>query len=106
MKKRKKLQRILAVIGIVLLLAMYIINIVLALIGSEAAQNMLKITMVLSIMIPILLYAFLMLMRRSDGFRSTPLEELDESQREEALRRLEAAAEEEKKGKKDETPAP
>ena len=55
-----------AVIAIILLLSMYLINLVLALIGSEWAQEMLKLTMVMSIMIPILLYAFLMIMKRKD----------------------------------------
>ena len=68
----KKLKRILAIVAIVLLLSMYLINLVLALIGSDWAQQMLKLTMVLSIMIPILLYAFLMLMRRNDRFPTSP----------------------------------
>lgn len=91
MKNRNNLRRILAIAGIVLLAAMYIVNIVLALIGTEEARNMLKATMVLSIMIPILLYAFLMLMRRSDGFRSTPVEKLTDEEMEEARRKLKAA---------------
>ncbi len=65
---KKKIRRVMAVIAIILLLSMYLINLVLALIGSEWAQEMLKLTMVMSIMIPILLYAFLMIMKRNDNF--------------------------------------
>ena len=84
---RKKTRRILAVIGIVLLLAMYLINLVLALIGSEEARNMLKVTMVMSIMIPILLYAVLMLTGRTDSLSGTE-EELSPEQKEEAWRHM------------------
>lgn len=64
---KKKTKQILAVIGIALLLAMYIVNIVLAVIGTEWSRNLLKGTMVLSLMIPILLYAFLMIMKKTSG---------------------------------------
>ena len=65
---KKKTRQILAIIAIVLLLSMYLINLVLALIGSDWAREMLKLTMVMSLMVPILLYAFLMLMKRNDHF--------------------------------------
>ena len=85
---KKNTRRILAIIGIALLLAMYLINLVLALIGSEEARNMLKVTMVMSIMIPILLYAILMLTKNNDKFYGGPREELTPEQKEEAWQRM------------------
>ncbi len=51
-------KRILAWIGICLLLAMYIADIVFALIGSEFAQTMLRVSVGCSVAVPIILYAF------------------------------------------------
>ena len=85
---KKKTKQILAILAIVLLLAMYAINLTLALIGSEAAQSMLKVTMVLSIMIPILLYAFLMLMRKNSGSH-TAADDMTEEEKAEARRLME-----------------
>ena len=78
---KKKTRQILAIIGITLLLLMYIVNIVLALIGSDAARDMLKGTMVMSIAVPILLYALLVLMQKNDPFRKKPEDELTEEQK-------------------------
>ncbi len=87
--KKDRLRRILAILGIVILLSMYAINLILALIGSEAAQQMLKITMVGSIMIPILLYAMLVLMKKTSGFSANHEEELTEEQKQEIYRLME-----------------
>ncbi|MDD6212796.1 MAG: hypothetical protein PUB22_06595 [Clostridiales bacterium] len=67
MKKKKNTRRIFAFIAIGILLSMYLLNLILALIGSPLAQNLLKASMVLSIMVPILLYAMAVLMKKSDS---------------------------------------
>ena len=67
MKKKKNTRRIFAFIAIGILLSMYLLNLVLALIGSPLAQNLLKASMVLSIMVPILLYAMAVLLKKSDS---------------------------------------
>jgi len=60
-----KRKRILAWIGIVLLAGMYLTNLVLALIGSEFTQNMLKLCAVCTVAIPILLYGCLVAMGKT-----------------------------------------
>ena len=87
-------RRILAVIGIALLILMYVLNLILALIGTEWSRQALKGTMILSIAIPILLYAFLMLMKKNPGGKDT--EELTPEEKDE-IRRLIAEKEEHSK---------
>ena len=53
-----KMKRILAWIGIILLAGMYLLNLVLALIGSEGARSMLKISAACTVAVPIILYGF------------------------------------------------
>ena len=53
-----KIKRILAWIGIILLVGMYVVNLVLALIGSEEARSMLKISAACTVAVPIILYGF------------------------------------------------
>ena len=56
-----KTARVFAWIGIGLLLALYLFNLILALIGSDFAKTMLMCNSVLTVLIPIILY-FLVLM--------------------------------------------
>ena len=90
----KKRRRILAVIGIILLAAMYVVNLVLALIGTEWSRQALKGTIVLSIAFPILLYAFLLLMKKNPG--GTEEEQLTREEKDEIYRLIE-----EKEARKD-----
>ena len=70
MKNKKPLKRILAWIGIVLLVAMYVVTLVLALIDHPLAQMLFRGALYMTIMIPFLLYAFILvhkiLSRRND----------------------------------------
>lgn len=50
-------KRIFAWIGIILLLFLYLSSLVLALIGSAWARDCLKVTVMLSVIIPVILYA-------------------------------------------------
>ncbi len=59
-----KKQRVLAWIGIALLLCLYLCNLVLALIGSDFAKTLLWISLVATIMIPIILYFFIIMLKK------------------------------------------
>lgn len=59
----KKLKRILALIGAVLLFSMYGITLVLALIGSDYALELLKASIVSTVLFPVLLYAYILVYR-------------------------------------------
>ena len=59
----KKTRRILAVIGIVLLLAMYIVLLILAILGKHQASDLFRAALGATIAVPIMLYAFMMLLK-------------------------------------------
>lgn len=54
----KKKKRILAWIGIVLLVGLYVATFIFAMIDSSAAYNMFKVCLGFTIIIPVLLYAY------------------------------------------------
>lgn len=56
----KNLKRLLAVIGIILLAGMYVLTFILALTDNSAAGNMIMASLYATVIIPILLYAFLL----------------------------------------------
>ena len=64
-------RRVFAWIAIVLLGCMYLACLVLALIGSEAAQFWLKVSIVCTMVVPLILYGFLVLTKanRRSGLR-------------------------------------
>ena len=59
----KKLQRILAILGVVLLLALYASTMIFALSGSENAIGWFKAPIAATIIVPVLLYAYMMIYR-------------------------------------------
>lgn|GEM_PF-6313992 len=59
----KKTRRILAVIGIALLLGMYLACFILALIGKHQATDLFRAALAATIAVPLMLYAFLMLLK-------------------------------------------
>ena len=59
----KKTRRILAIIGIVLLLGMYLTCFILALTGRHQATDLFRAALGATIAVPIMLYAFLMLLK-------------------------------------------
>ena len=68
----KKLKRILALIGAVLLAGMYLCTLVFALIGSSAATGLFRASVAATILIPVLLYGYILIARllkdrNSDG---------------------------------------
>lgn len=80
-----KKKRILAWIGIILLAGMYLSNLVLALIGSDLATEMLKVCALCTVAIPIVLYGFLVVMGKTgpSDSRQDPDPGLDEKDKEE-----------------------
>ncbi len=72
MKKHKKTRQVLAWIGIILLLSMYLMNLVLALIGSEMATAMLRVSAASTVAIPLVLYAFVIALRMGKGENDLP----------------------------------
>ena len=63
----KRLKRILAAIGAILLIALYVSTLVFALIGSDLAINLLKASVALTICLPVMLYAIYMIYRLLGG---------------------------------------
>ncbi len=54
----KKVKRIIALLGIILLLALYVATLILAIIGSEEALNLLKAAIYATVVLPVLLWAY------------------------------------------------
>ena len=71
----KKAKRILALAGAVLLICMYVCTLIFALIDSPAAGGLFKASVAATILIPVLLYAYLLVARllknRSDDAEDT-----------------------------------
>lgn len=63
----KKTKRILALVGAVLLVCMYICTLVFALIDSPAATGLLRASVAATILIPVLLYAYILVARLLKG---------------------------------------
>lgn len=59
----KKIKQIFALIGAVLLVCMYAVTLIFALIDSPAASGLFKASVAATILIPVLLYAFIMITR-------------------------------------------
>lgn len=63
----KKLKRIFAWIGIILLLGMYLVTFLLGVMGNEATKDMLLASIACTVFVPVLLYAIIMLARLLGG---------------------------------------
>lgn len=59
----KKLKRFTALIGAILLIALYASTLVLAMIGSDASADLLRIAVVTTIVLPVLLWAYSLIYR-------------------------------------------
>lgn len=59
----KKIKRILALLGVFLLIAMYLCTLIFALIDSPAVFGLLKASIAATILIPVILYGLLMVTR-------------------------------------------
>lgn len=65
MKKKMSAKQIVALAGVILLAGMYIVSLVLAIIHSPLALTLLKISVVLTILIPIFIYFIMMFYKLS-----------------------------------------
>lgn len=63
MKNMKRTKQILAWIGIVLLVVLYLVTFILSLLKNPAAQTLFRASFYCTIMIPFLLYAFMLVYR-------------------------------------------
>lgn len=54
----KKVKQVIAMIGVIALLALYVSTVVLACIGSEEALNLLKAAIFATVVLPVLLWAY------------------------------------------------
>jgi len=62
-----RVQRVLAWIAIGLLLALTVTDLVLAIIGTPEAQLALRVTIVLTVLVPIILYFFVLMLKKRKG---------------------------------------
>lgn len=67
MKKKITLKQVVALCGIILLLGMYGVSIVFACLARPEAADLFLASLVMTVLIPILLYVFLMFSRQSKG---------------------------------------
>lgn len=62
----KNFKRLIALLGVILLVLLYLSTLVFSLMDSEFASSMFKISIAGTIVIPVLLYAYLMFYRLSE----------------------------------------
>lgn len=77
----KKTKQILAIIGVVLLVALYVSTLVFALIGSDLATNCLKASIYATVVVPVLIWAYTMVYRLLKNHYSLR-EDLDSTKKE------------------------
>lgn len=63
----KKLKRILAWIGIIVLLGLYLTTFLLGILGNESTKDLLLASIVCTVVVPVLLYAMLLVARVLSG---------------------------------------
>lgn len=63
----KKMKRILALVGAILLICMYMCTLIFALIDSPAASGLFKASVAATILVPVLLYAYVLVARLLDS---------------------------------------
>ncbi len=63
----QKAKRILALIGAILLVGMYIVTLILGIIASPATKNMLMASIACTVIIPCLIYGFMLVARVLDN---------------------------------------
>ncbi len=79
-KKKMGPKQIIAIIGVVLLVSMYLVALILALIGTEWSKNMLYIALIATFVIPIILYFIMMFYKLANPKKDQTIEvPVDES---------------------------
>lgn len=74
----KKLKQITALIGVIALTGLYVSTLVLALIGSAEAINLLKVAVYATIVLPVLLWAYSFIYRMMKGKQNDDTSEKDD----------------------------
>ena len=74
----KKLKQITALIGVIALTGLYVSTLVLALIGSAEAINLLKAAVYATIVLPVLLWAYSFIYRMMKGKQNDDTHEKDD----------------------------
>ena len=62
-----KVKRIMALIGVILIAGMYAATLVLALAGSEDTMNLFMLSVLLTIMVPLIIHLFMMMLAAREG---------------------------------------
>ena len=75
----KKFHRIGALVVIVLLLSLYLICLIAAISGSENAQLIFRVTLGMTVAVPVLLYALILLLKLAKNKEQKAQELVDES---------------------------
>lgn len=70
MKALKLIKRILAMIGVILLIGLYAATLILALIGGEQTLELLKTAIFASVVVPVLLWAYSFIYRLLERYYS------------------------------------
>jgi len=78
--KRTKTKRVLALIGVVLLVALYVSTLIFAMIGSEDAMLMFKASVIMTIVVPALLWGYSVIYRVMKSDEPVSLPDGDESE--------------------------
>lgn len=65
MKKEMKAHQIIALLGVVVLVGMYIVTLILGIINHNQATNLFKLSVFATFIIPIIIYVFLMFYKLS-----------------------------------------
>lgn len=65
MKKKMKASQIIALLGVVVLVGMYIVTLILGIINHNQATNLFKLSVFATFIIPIIIYVFLMFYKLS-----------------------------------------
>lgn len=60
---KQKLKQIIAIIGIVVLVGMYVVTLIAAIFDNPKTMTFLQISVILTVMVPIILYLFLYMLR-------------------------------------------
>lgn len=69
------MKRILAIIGVALLVGLYISTLIFSMIGSEIATSLFKASIAMTILIPVLLFAFILIykvLKANSPYAETP----------------------------------
>lgn len=73
----KKVKQILALIGVILLVALYVTTLILAITDNSGTMNMFFASVVATIMIPVLIWAYTLIYRLTRGNKDSDEKNMD-----------------------------